>query len=332
MARGPSWTIEDTVRQTIANSAGTTGLGIPLVLQWVERRYRELADRLHLRHLRNEGEIVYPAPVTTGTVAVVNGSKLVIGTGTTWTNQNIGWYFRFNTNWYHIDDVQPTGAGQNIILHSPYTENTSNVQGYQLVQRFLPVDGNCRWVEGITHPRLFRRLLERTMNWLDAREPARILVAAFPTVWAEGPSYHGDYAGQDSRRKTVEIYPYSTQQEFFRYLWWEVLPPVQLTDTLPPEIDPYMLMEGAKADVYEYRLNQMMQNPGDGSSMAQVWLSMRDKALGIWEQKVMQAVVTDMIALDEDVELWTGSDTAELSDIDSEYDNYISRLGIITVQ
>ena len=334
-------TLEDVVRMTIANTAAASDLGLPLVFRWVEQRYREVTNRTHLRFLRHWGELSYPAPIINdGTVTVTFGSNVVVGNNTHFGRQHVGWFFRFNLNWYRINDVQ----GQTLILQSPFAETLTNVTGYTLVQRFLPLDANVQWVGTIAHPRLFRLLLERTMNWLDHREASRILVAAFPTVWAEGPDYRGDYAttglqGQGVSntlahdwRKTVEIYPYSSQQEFYTYTYWERLPDQRLESILPPEVDPYMLYEGAKADVYEYMLNMALKGPTPNPQTAAVYGGLRREAFAVWEQKLQQLVVKDAIALDEDVELWSDYDMAQLSDIDSAYDNYISRLGIITVQ
>jgi len=334
-------TIEDVARKAIANTAASSSMGLPLVLSWVEQRYREVSNRTHLRSLRNEGELVYPAPIiSVGTVAVTTGSNKVVGTSTSFTRGLIGWYFRFNTNWYLINDVQ----GQTLYLNSPYVESTASLAGYYIVQRFTPTAPNVQWIGVVTHPRLFRRLLERTMNWLDHREAARILVAAFPTVWAEGPAYHGTLfttgnAGSgvtntlvSDRRKTLEIYPYSTQQELFRYTWWEVLPPVRLETLLPPEVDPYMLYEGVKADIYEYRREMALAKTPPDAQSAMVYQRAMEQAQGRWEQVLQQLVVKDMLALDEDVELWSDFGDSSSTDIDSQYDNMISRLGLITVQ
>lgn len=337
-------TLKQVARMAIADTAATSDMGLPLVFQWVEQRYREVTNRTHLRILRHQGEINYPAPIIgVGTVSPTFGSNQVPGTNTHFNRGLIGWYFRFNLNWYRIDDVQ----GQTLILHSPFVETLEGaLAGYYIVQRFLPLDRNVQWVGTIAHPRLFRVLLERTMNWLDSREASRILVAAFPTVWAEGPDYRGDYtntglAGQVSSieqslapdwRKTVEIYPYSAQQEFFTYIWWETLPPQTLDSLLPTEIDSYMLYEGVQVNLYEYRMNKALQATPPQPEIAQVYLKMLIAQRIRWDQVLQQLVVKDKINMDEDVELWSQYDMAQLSDIDSAYDNYISRLGIITVQ
>lgn len=323
-------TVEDVCAYTRSVVASASDLSIPLLLNFYNRRYTELAARTHMRHLRRYGELNYPTPVTAGTVVATQGSNQVVGTGTGWTSGIIGWFFRLATNWYQINDI--ITQTQTLVLNSPFNENPSSFQTYTILQRYLPLAKNARWVGQIVHPRLFRRLAAKTLNWLDAKEPSRSVIAAFPTVWAEGPSYKGDYPGTDDRRKTVEIYPPSPQAEFFPYVYWEYPEKPELGDSLPPEIDGYMVAEGMKIDIYEYRAQQALQGSTPDVARAELFMKYQTLQMAVWEKKLQQAVTADMISADEDVELWSDYEDCTVSDINPEYDNWVSRMGIVTVQ
>jgi hypothetical protein len=348
----PTYTIQDIALRLIQTTAADTDIGLPTAAIWVERRLRELSDRTHLRFLRNIAEVTYPSPLFDeqqgyggqGTVSVTFGSQEVVGTGTVFTNQLIGWYGRFQNNWYRINDVQE--STQTLILESQYceTNGTSSPVGFTILQRYLPLRQNVRWIGSMVHERMFHMLRERTQQWFDARYPARLLVASFPVAWAEGPAYHGDYPGSasstfdggifggDDRRKTIETYPPSSQQEVFKYFYWETLPRMELTSIIPPEVDPFMLYEGAKIDLYEYRTNKALMASTPQAEVAQMYQKMGMTAMKVWEEALSLAVTTDTIQLSEDVELWSGFDEVTDEDINPEWDNYVSRFGIITVR
>src|SRR5262245_13005919 len=66
---------------------------LPMAQNMVNRAYRKVLDSGEWSGLRKEAEFVVPAPYTTGTVTVTQGSPTVIGAGTTWTSAMEGRQF-----------------------------------------------------------------------------------------------------------------------------------------------------------------------------------------------------------------------------------------------
>lgn len=316
----------DVARSAMAIADIGSDLGIEIVSQFVFHRYVELIGRTRMRQMRRVATIDYPQPLTAGSAVVTLGSNEVQGTGTAWTRQQVGWWFRFATNWYQVSDVDP--VGQVLYLQSAYAESTvSNpTSSYYLVSRYLKLEKDTRWIGEVVHPRLFRRLLPRTLDWLDTRHPSRIVVGAIPTFWAEGPHYKGNTPPDLDERKQIEIYPSSTQPEMFQYSYWAVPSRMDPTDTLPPEIDVYALREGALIDIYRRTALQLARR-GQEASLGSLITSQQM----LWERMIQGLQMADKGQEDDDVLLWTTYESGMESDISSEYDRYSSSLGLITV-
>ena len=73
-------TLEDIARELIATVDADAGylLGV----QWLVKRYGQLATRTKLRHLRQVGQLSVPAPVSAGTITATRGSQVITGDAT----------------------------------------------------------------------------------------------------------------------------------------------------------------------------------------------------------------------------------------------------------
>lgn len=321
-------TVRDVAQSVIASIDSPLDLGVSLVADYINFRYAELAGKIKFRHLRQVSNLYAPAPVTTGTVTCTLGSNLIVGSGTAFDRSMIGWQFRAFTNWYTVVDVQPP----NLVLDVPYAEPTNSSVSFYLVQRYLPLDRRVRHVGEVVHPRLFRRLLPKTLDWLDTHRPSRLLVAALPTEWAEGPSYRGDNPETLYYTKTIEVYPVSTQVELFKYVWWEIPHRLRIDDPLAPEIDANVLADGALVSIYQHFKNKALMQAVPDTVAAAQWGNYEARQRTIWDGKIEAAVIADKMSIDADVELFNGYRNALESDLPDSELRAAGMLSLITVQ
>jgi len=72
-----------------------------------------------------------------------------------------------------------------------------------------------------------------------------MLVGMYPTQVSQlGTDSSGDLQ--------VEFYPYSDESEIVHYVYWGMPSTLSITTTIPPQIDPQVLKEGALIDLYRY--------------------------------------------------------------------------------
>jgi hypothetical protein len=50
----------------------------------------------------------------------------------------------------------------------------------------------------------------------------------------------------------VEFYPYADDSEIIHYVYWNMPSTLSITTTIPPQIDPQVLREGALIDLYRF--------------------------------------------------------------------------------
>ena len=68
---------------------------------------------------------------TTGTVAVTNGSKAVVGTSTVWTSDMVGRYLKVSNYWYEIASVTDN---THLTLLTEYGEDTASGASYTIAE------------------------------------------------------------------------------------------------------------------------------------------------------------------------------------------------------
>lgn len=322
-----SVSVEDVARSVLASVDAPTQVGLGLIQQFVKERYIELVGRVKFRQLRKTFNLYYNAPLVSGTVNVTSGSTTWVGTGTAFTEAHIGWQVRAQYNWYTIQQV--TAATQTLVMDVPYAEVSNTAATYFAVQRYIPLDPTVRWIGQVRHPRRLKRLLPRSLNWLDSREPARLMVGPFPRYWAEGPTYNGENMaiGAD-QRKQIETYPPSTQAEIYTTTAWTVSEKLSLQDYFPPAIDAYVLREGVLIDMYRHLASKAAHAIPPDEKLMQTYANLEARQRTIWDQKIQMAILADRAGddWDQDVETWSMSeDEMEDRDIATAYDQVLSQ-------
>lgn len=269
-----------------------------LAAQWVNERWQQLAAVTTLRSLRKTGEFVVPAPVTDGTVSVSRGTNVVTGDATAyaaWSPTLVGRYFQVQGRdaWYEITDVTAT----TLILAVPFAEDDAAAgSSYHVVARHLALPSTVRRLGWGTCER--RRWPVKTVSsgWLDRQHPSRQYVTT-------GPAYMSEVRTDESGARVIEVYPYSTTTEHVAYKYVQAPPTIELGDTLPGQIDTWMLKVGVLADVMLYKAAQCVD--GQDLQGAAYWRNEFRVQEGRFEDAVRRAIQADRGT--DDLEAWLQS-------------------------
>lgn len=247
-------TIEDVALGAIA--AIRSDASVVLASQWANQRYKELAAKVRMNHLREVGMLEIPANVTAGTVGVNRDSKIVSGNAAAqaaWSNAVVGRWFRAENVWYRIDAF----SGTALTLNTPYAEDTATAASYHIVARHLFVDPRARHLsEWMVFPRRRRFIWRQDLTTFNIETPDRILRSGGPFVWSEiGVGNNAD----NQKARMVEVYPYADDSEVLYYLFWREADDLNMNDDLPYGIDEYVLREGVLIDVMRYEMSGAMK-------------------------------------------------------------------------
>ncbi len=275
-------TVGEVARSVLA--ALDTQAGHLLAAQWVADRYRRIASRVRFRHLRQVGELTIPAATTTGTVTVTQGSRTVTGDATAqaaWAALAPGTYhFCISVApWYAVESI-----GTSLLLQSAYVEATSAGAGYTLVQRYVSLRDDVRWLGEFVHMRLGHRLTQMSLTEMDITYPDRARVGTRPDVYAE--------IGIDAQgRRLFEFYPYSTAAELIAYVYWSNPPTMVLGDELPAFLPEHVLKEGALIDAMRYEASQAMR--AGKVEAAAYWRNEYRAQATSWERDILDLIRAD---------------------------------------
>jgi len=243
-------TTEEVARDLLASV--NTDAGFLKAIKWIDYRYKQLCSRVRFRHLREIGEYQIPAYVSTGVVASTRGATGIVGTSTTWatapatTSVAANWYFRDQSAWYSVsswtDDT-------NFTLATAYSEDGGSSRSYSLVQRYHSLNTNARWLGDFVFTRLRTTLDVVNLGEMDREAPGRVQAGTYPIMVSQmGTDTSGDVQ--------VEFYPYSRKSEIVHYVYWAMPSTLSITTTIPTQIDPGVLLRGAKIDLYEYLMSK----------------------------------------------------------------------------
>jgi hypothetical protein len=276
--------VDDVARSAL--SATGSEAGLLLAIRWASERYRQLASRTKFRHLRQIGELVIPADITTGTITVTEGEDTVTGNATAlaaWSDDLVGRYFRGRRNWYRIEAVnQTTGV---LKLASAFTEDSLAATDYHIVPQRVRLDSRARYTGAFVHMRMHRKLVELGMEAMDFEYPARVVIAG------SGPEVVAEVGVDTDGTKLVELYPYATQQEMIRYAFWPVAPELRPGSALPLELDPQVLRDGTLIDVMRFEMAKALR--ANQVEVAATWRNEARAQETTWEKRIDEAIKSD---------------------------------------
>ena len=219
-----------------------------LVGQWVSQRWQEIANSTTLRSLRRIGEVIVPAPYSTGTIDVTRGSTAVTGTSTAFTNDLVGRHLRVRNAWYEIAQVL---SATSLTLKSAYSEETSADASYNIIQRRIPLENDVRKLGTFVHMRVRRALQETSQMGLDLMLSSRYEINSIP-------KYVSEVEPDENNVRRVEIYPYPQNDEIIHYVYWKRPPVLMYNDFIPGDIDTEALREGVLVDMYRNLASKSM--------------------------------------------------------------------------
>lgn len=318
-------TVEEVASSVLAEIAARTTIGPLNVLLWINERYQQMVRTTKFHHLRRKFSVMQQAPLSSGTCTTTLGSTQVIGVtganGTLWTTAQVGWYFRQQFTWYRVQSVD--SANQILNLASPYTDaqtSGSNLS-YMLVERYIPLPPEVRWIVRVVNQRTGRNLRMRSIDWLDKKYPDRLLVGPWPVYWAEGPAYDSITPTNPTKAKQIEIYPPSSQAETYDIITHNLPEQLTLDDVLPPEIDPGALREGVLLDIYVHNAEEAANATPPDYQRAQYYQQQAIAQRVIWDRAIAESAKSDKATTDTSIITYSEDDEeAEFRDIATAYD------------
>ena len=312
-----------TVEEVAALSLGAldisadNSVGIELASRWVSQRYRELTTTARLRHRRQMGALSLPAPVNTGIATATRGSATVVADATLQTaitaaGSIVNWHLRLATTWYLVTAY----AAPNITIEAPYGEVDIAAKPL-ILKRWHNLAATARWIGTIIHMRR-RRLVEmRSQRHFDYFLPERQLITDGPWFWAE-------IGNASTGEKRIELYPFTQTVEVLHYTYWDIPNEFLPSDTLPQEVDPFVLREGVLVDLYRY-LSARAADRGQ-VEVAALWRNEMRAQQTLWERTMARARRADLGADDIDFIFRTnGLSTGLSGDIRTARDEIFAR-------
>lgn len=217
---------------------------LPLVKDWVNNRYRQVARARPWRWLLKQGVIALAAQYTTGTVTT-DGTATVMGSGTTWTSAMEGRRFKTDDfeEAYVIDSVVgPT----EITLSSPYQGEDGSDKSYLIVKAeyVLPSD--------------FDRMLDPHRSFAPYRL-SPLGIAEMNRRWGlnarAGTPTHYTLYYYGTSLPTIILYPGSEEARTLYYDYFRAITELSADGDEPfiPENYRDILEMGAYADLLGYK-------------------------------------------------------------------------------
>ncbi len=284
-------TVDELARDIVGSLAIDEGYLI--AVRWIDNRYKQLVSRVRFKHLRNIASVSIPATYDTGTVAVTLGSTAVVGTDSLWATTptvatHVDWWIRISNAWYRVAAVV---SDTSLTLATAFAETTVTANSYSLVKRTHSLGSTARWLGDFVLTRLRHNMGPPiALEELDRIDPGRLLTHHYPTKVTQ--------IGVDSSfYLQVEFYPYSAGAEIVHYAYWALPTALTLASTIPTQIDPYVLKEGALIDAYRY-LKSKARQAGQFDA-ANSWGNDEQRQQTRWERNIQEAVRTDQGADDK---------------------------------
>ncbi len=173
----------------------------------VAQTYREYVEMHQWSFLQVDGSFATEPIKSVGTVTATNSSRIIAGTGTSFTEKDAGKTFRLGTDnaSYRVTAVDI--ARQRLEISPAYVGTTAALQKYTLAQSIYSLGFDVEYLFSITSQYPMR---EVPLSVLDKIDPTRQSTANTPLYYA--------YRGRnEAGEMEIEIYPVPTQAMVVRY-------------------------------------------------------------------------------------------------------------------
>ena len=276
-------TVEQVAHAALAD-LGAEAAGMANAVRWVNERISHVASR-RMKHRRKIGGLVIPAAITAGEITLTNGSPVITGDATAqsaWLNRDFSHTFLQPTNngiWYKVNGY----AGGQLTLEQDYEGDTTTVS-YKLVYRYVELPVEASFLGHFSFNRLRREITLKSQTQLDMHHSDRAYITGGPIHY----SLFGEAAG----KKILEFFPYSTDDEYVLFTYWELPPTLSKDDIIPTPFAVADLKHGVHADVYQWKANTEMD-----VQVKAFYANMHAKCETRWDK-----ALSDIMRRDRDVE------------------------------
>ncbi len=247
MAQG---TLQKMARQVLAYCPSVP---YSLAQQWITDRYRTITENILWSFKIGQGTFYTPAAYSTGTITMTNGSNVVTGSGTTFTAGMVGEQLSLQGFVFTITAFSSTTS---ITIDTIWYGATTASLVYQILQAYItptPTDF-LAWLSVIDPALGWRIRTGYNSSELDTIDPRRASTGT-PTLLA-GRSYNSS----DIAR--YELWPYSTAQKQYMYLYEKRVTDLTTPGATPPAIiRSDILVKGALADLSRWPGTREEPNP-----------------------------------------------------------------------
>jgi hypothetical protein len=107
-------------------------VALPLVKDWINQRYRQVARMRPWRWLLKRGAITLVEPYADGTVTVSKGSATITGSGTDWGSQMVGQRFKVD-GFDEVYKIASVASKTSLTLETPYQGSTGSGKSYRIL-------------------------------------------------------------------------------------------------------------------------------------------------------------------------------------------------------
>jgi hypothetical protein len=242
--------------------------------------YRAIIDRRSWYGLKVRGQLTVATPYSTGTVTVTNGSNIVTGIGTTWTQALVGQQFRINFTYQYSTIISVDVGAQTLTLDFPFAGNTQT-SGYMILQAYFALDGNIKrmlWA------------VNQLMGWPMVVNALPVELVNAEDVWRTYQGWSTHFVTRPptpSGQYQIEIWPAPFQQQTFPFEAYTQPPDMQLdTDSPVAFIDSDAIVLGGTYAALMYRPKQnTYYDPAMALQVAQMKKAEFDARVEMMEQK-----------------------------------------------
>lgn len=218
---------------------------LPLIKEWINSRYRQVARARPWRWLLKQGVIALDAQYTTGTVTT-NGTTTVTGNGTVWTSAMVG--LRFKTDDFEeAYSITAVPSATEITLNTPYQGENGSGKGYIIISAEYSLAND------------FDRLLDPHRSFAPY-QLAPLGIVEMNRRWgfyatAGTPKYYTLFPDPSTGAMKFVLYPGAEEARTLYYDYFRAITPLTSNNDEPliPENYRDILEIGAFADLLAYK-------------------------------------------------------------------------------
>lgn len=205
--------------------------------RFVRDSFRDLLRRRMWSWAIAEGQWTFPAAYTSGTVAVVNESTTVTGTGTSWSSDHEGLQFQVDD---HIFTIATVNSPTSITIDRTWPVASDASTTYSIKKAYVTAPADFRALYTVIDPdnewRINTHLPASALDRIDAGRNA----SGSPRIVADLR-----YNSASTPLPMFEVWPHVDSVSTLRYLYWKIATDFSDSQELPYNIDGDVVKLGA---------------------------------------------------------------------------------------